>query len=233
MPFFYGINPLYWLFMIPGLLFTLWAQWRVQSAYNKWKQVPNSRNISGAQAARYLLDSQGLRDVQIEESSGFLSDHYDPSHKVLRLSPENFRVPSIAAVGIAAHEMGHALQHAQNYAPLALRSNLVPIANIGSSLGVWIMFGGLALQLQPLAIVGLVLFGMAFLFTIITLPVEFDASSRALRLMEQNSLLTTTELDGARKVLGAAAWTYVAAAAAALLQVLYWAMIIFGGRRRD
>src|SRR4051794_39859461 len=113
MPFFYGINPTYWLFMIPGLIFTLWAQWKVKSAYDKWKKVPNSRNITGAQAARYLLDSQGLQNVRIEEAQGFLSDHYDPSQKVLRLSSENFRQPSIASVGISAHEMGHALQDAQ------------------------------------------------------------------------------------------------------------------------
>ncbi len=230
--FFYGMNPTYWLFMIPGLLFTLWAQWKVQSAYNKWKQVPNSRGLTGAQAARYLLDSQGLSNVRIEQSGGMLSDHYDPRDRVLRLSPENFTQPSIASVGIAAHEMGHALQHAQGYAPLALRSSLVPVANIGSSVGVWIMLAGIIMAWQPVAIIGLVLFGLAFLFTIITLPVEFDASNRALRLMEQNSLLTTSEMKGARDVLSSAAWTYVAAAAAALLQVLYWASVIFGGSRR-
>lgn len=233
MPFFYGMNPLYWLFMIPGLLFSLWAQWKVQSAYGKYKQIANSRNITGAQAARYLLDSSGLGDVKIEESQGMLSDHYDPTSRTLRLSPENYRVPSIAAVGIAAHEMGHALQHAENYGPLKLRSSIVPVANIGASFGPWIIIGGLLLGMRELAVVGLVVFAAAFVFTLITLPVEFDASSRALRLMERNSLLSTTEMQGARSVLSAAAWTYVAAAVAALLQVLYYVLLIFGGRRRD
>ncbi len=232
MPFFYAMSPMYWLFMIPGLLFSLWAQWKVQSAYGKYKQIANSRNLTGAQAARYLLDSSGLGDVRIEESQGMLSDHYDPGSRTLRLSPENYRVPSIAAVGIAAHEMGHALQHAENYGPLKLRSSIVPVANLGASFGPLIILAGLFLRMESLAIVGLVVFAMAFVFTLITLPVEFDASSRALRLMERNSLLTTTEMQGARSVLSAAAWTYVAAAVAALLQVLYYALIIFGGSRR-
>lgn len=226
-------DPLYLILTLPALAFTLWAQWKVKSSYAKWSNVPNSRGITGAQAARYLLDSQGLNNVQIEQSQGMLSDHYDPGAKVLRLSPQNYGVPSIAAVGIAAHEMGHALQDKDRYAPLVLRSTLVPMANIGSSFGIWIIILGFMLQFTPVMWAGVVLFGAGFLFSLVTLPVEFDASSRAMRMMEHAGLLQGQELEGAKNVLTSAAWTYVAAAAASLLTLLYWVLRIMGASRRD
>lgn len=230
---YYGISPLYLLMTLPALLFTLWAQWKVKSSYSKWSNVPNSRGISGAQAARFLLDSNGLNNVQIEQSQGMLSDHYDPGAKVLRLSPQVYGVPSVASIGIAAHEMGHALQDKENYGALRLRSTLVPMANIGSSLGVWIIIAGLLLQMTPIAWLGVILFGAGFLFAVITLPVEFDASRRAMRMMDQSGLLTGPELAGAKDVLTSAAWTYVAAAAAALMTLLFWITRVSGSSRRS
>lgn len=224
-------DPLYFLFLLPGMLFAMWAQFKVQSTYAKWKQVPNSRGLTGAQATRYMLDSYGLQHVGVEEAQGVLSDHYDPNAKVLRLSPENFRVPSVAAVGIAAHEMGHALQDKDGYGPLRLRSALVLPANLGSQVGIWIILAGFMFNAFGLQLAGLVIFALGFVFTLITLPVEFDASNRALALIQRDQLLSPTEMQGARSVLNAAAWTYVAAAAAALFQVLYFAIRIFGGRR--
>ncbi len=231
---FYG-NPMYIVVLIVGMVLSIGAQALVQGAYAKWRKVPNTRGVTGAQAARYLLDSNGLQNVRIEPSQGGgLSDHYDPSQKVLRLSPDVYSNASVASVAVAAHETGHALQDQASYAPLRLRSAIVPVAGIGSQLGIWIMIGGILVGLQSLALVGLVLFAVTFLFTVITLPVEFNASTRALNQIEKTSLLTSQEMSGARSVLRAAALTYVAAAAASLLQVLYWGSIILGGggRRR-
>lgn len=229
----FGFDPLYLIMILPALAFTLWAQWKVKSSYNKWSNVPNSRGISGAQAARYLLDSNGQNNVQVEQSQGMLSDHYDPRAKVLRLSPQVYGVPSVAAVGIAAHEMGHALQDKENYGALRLRSALVPVANIGSSFGIWVIIAGLLLQMTPLAWLGVILFGAGFVFSLITLPVEFDASRRAMRMMDQSGLLQGPELAGAKEVLTSAAWTYIAAAAASLLTLLYWVTRVSGSSRRS
>jgi len=219
--------------ILPALAFTMWAQWKVKSSYTKWSNVPNSRGISGAQAARYLLDSNGLNNIQVEQSQGMLSDHYDPGAKVLRLSPQVYGVPSVASVGIAAHEMGHALQDKENYGALRLRSALVPVANIGSSFGIWIIIAGLLLQMTPLAWLGVIFFGAGFVFSLITLPVEFDASRRAMRMMDQSGLLAGQELAGAKEVLTSAAWTYIAAAAASLLTLLYWITRVGGSSRRS
>jgi len=229
----FGIDPLYLIMILPALAFTMWAQWKVKSSYSKWSNVPNSRGITGSQAARYLLDSNGLNNIQVEQSQGMLSDHYDPRAKVLRLSPQVYGVPSVAAVGIAAHEMGHALQDKENYGALRLRSALVPVANIGSSFGIWIIIGGLLLQMTPLAWLGVILFGAGFVFSLITLPVEFDASRRAMRMMDQSGLLAGQELAGAKEVLTSAAWTYIAAAAASLLTLLYWITRVGGSSRRS
>jgi hypothetical protein len=179
-----------------------------------------------------LLDDQGLFNVQIEEGKGLLSDHYDPRKRVLRLSPDVYRTPSIAAAGIAAHEMGHALQHAGGYFPLQIRSAIVPAARVGSMLAPWLFIIGFLLQFMQLAWLGLILFGVAVLFTLITLPVEFDASKRAKKLLVGNGILIGNEIDGVNKVLDAAALTYVAAAVAAIGQFLYYLMLIGGGRRR-
>lgn len=227
------LNPLFWVFALPGLLLGLWAQARVKSSFNKYKKVRTMRGITGAQVARRLLDEQGLYDVAVEQTQGFLSDHYDPGAKVLRLSPEVYGTPSIAAAGVAAHEMGHALQDASGYAPLRLRSAIVPAAQFGSGLAPWLFMGGLLLNFTTLAWVGVVLFGIAAFFTVVTLPVEFDASRRAKQLLVSSGLLVGDEVKGVDRVLDAAALTYVAAAVSALGQLLYFVFILTGFGRRD
>lgn len=231
-------DPRWLLFALPGLLLGLWAQARVRGAFNKYSKVRTARNISGAEVARQLLDEQGLYDVAVEETQGFLSDHYDPRGKVLRLSPGVYRERSIAAAGVAAHEMGHALQDASGYAPLGLRSALVPATQFssnlapllfmvgffllfisGSSIGYYIAWGGVAL------------FAVAVLFTIITLPVEFNATRRAKKLLVSSGVLVGDEIKGVDKVLDAAALTYIAAAVAAVGQLLYYVLLLSG--RRD
>lgn len=226
------INPYWLLFALPGLILGLWAQSRVKSAFNKYSKVRTARGVTGAEVARTLLDTQGLYDVQIEEVKGRLSDHYDPRQKVLRLSPEVYRTPSVAAAGIAAHEMGHAMQHGKGYIPLKLRSAFLPAAQFGSTLAPWLFIIGLLLRFTTLAWVGLILFGAAVIFTLITLPVEFDASKRAKRLLVSNGILIGDEINGVNKVLDAAALTYVAAAVAAVGQFLYYLLLLTGGRRR-
>lgn len=224
-------DPLFWLFALPGLLLGLFAQARVKGAFNKYAKVRTLRNVTGAEVARTLLDAQGLYDVAIEETRGFLSDHYDPRSRVLRLSPEVYRTPSVAAAGVAAHEMGHALQDAGGYFPLQIRSALVPAAQFGSSLAPWLFIAGLLLNFTTLAWVGVILFAAAVVFTLVTLPVEFDASSRAKRLLQSHGVLVGDEMEGVNKVLNAAAWTYVAAAVAAVGQLLYYVLLLTGGRR--
>lgn len=223
----------YWLvFALPGLLLGLWAQSRVRGSFNKFSKVRTARGVTGAEVARMLLDSQGLQDVQIEETKGMLSDHYDPRTRVLRLSPDVYRKPSVAAAGVAAHEMGHALQHAGGYFPLQIRSAIVPAAQFGSTLAPWLFIIGLLFRFTTLAWLGVILFGAAVVFTLITLPVEFDASRRAKKLLASNSILIGDELKGVNKVLDAAALTYVAAAVAAVGQFLYYLILLSGGRRR-
>jgi hypothetical protein len=231
-------SPLFWILAIPGLLLGLWAQSRVKSNFNKYGKVRTLRNVSGAQVARDLLDAQGLYDVAVEETQGMLSDHYDPRSRVLRLSPEVYRTPSVAAAGIAAHEMGHALQHAKGYAPLQLRSTLVPATQFGSNLAPMIFMGGFLLQWLGaasigywIAWVGVALFAIAVVFTLVTLPVEFDASRRAKALLQSQGIIIGDEMTGVNKVLDAAAWTYVAAAVAAVGQLLYYVLLLTGGRR--
>jgi len=225
-------DPLWFVFALPGIVLSLWAQSRVKGAFNKYSKVQTLRNVTGSQVARALLDAQGLYDVEIEETQGFLSDHYDPRSKVLRLSPQVYRAPSIAAAGVAAHEMGHAIQDSGGYFPLQIRSALVPAAQFGSSLGTWIIFGGIILNFSTLAWVGVILFAAGVLFSLITLPVEFDASRRAKKLLAGNGVLIGDEINGVDKVLDAAALTYVAAAVAAIGQLLYFVFRLTGGRRR-
>ncbi len=226
---------LYLLFAAPAFFLGLWAQWRVKRNFNKYSQVRTASNLTGAEVARRMLDSEGLYHVKVEESHGWLSDHYDPRDKTLRLSPDVYRIPSVAAAGIAAHEMGHALQDEVGYRPLRMRSVLVPAAQFGSNLGVWMMFGGMILQsfLQFgiwIAIIGLLAYGMTAVFSLVTLPVEFDASNRAKKLLVSHGILGSNEMEGVNRVLNAAALTYVAAAVQAVMSALYWAFIIFGGR---
>jgi len=229
-------DPLWLILALPGLLLGLWAQMRVRSAFGQYSRVPNSRGITGAQAARLMLDFYGLHDVRIEETGGFLTDHYDPRHRVLRLSPDVGRSPSIAALGVAAHEAGHALQHAKGYLPLQVRTAIVPAVQFGSFLGPLLFMVGFALQAIAgfgfnLAVLGLLLFALTAVFALITLPVEFDASNRARKELMAMGILGPQEMAGVNKTLNAAALTYVAAAVAAIGQVLYYALLLFGGRR--
>ncbi|HLU34316.1 MAG TPA: zinc metallopeptidase [Thermomicrobiales bacterium] len=227
---------LYFIFFIPGLLLMLWAQNKVKSSYKKYSKVPNMAGMTGAQAARRVLDTNGLHDVKIEAVRGELSDHYDPRSRVLRLSQGVYGVPSIAAVGIAAHEAGHAIQHAQNYGPLVARTNMVPLVNIGSNLGIFVLIAGLLLQATGLAWAGVALFGLSTVFALMTLPVEFDASKRAKVALVQAGIVDGgvqggQELRGVDDVLDSAAWTYIAGFAASLLTLLYYVMMVSGMSR--
>ena len=225
-------DPLYLVFALPGLLLGMWASSRVKSAFNKYSRVHTLRNVTGAEVARALLDAQGLYEVAIEETTGFLGDHYDPRSKVLRLSRDVYRTPSVAAAGVAAHEMGHAIQDAKGYVPLNLRSALVPAVQFGSSLGPWIFIAGFWLQFTTLAWVGVILFAASVVFALVTLPVEFDASRRAKQLLVSQGILVGDEMKGVDKVLDAAALTYVAAAVTAIGTLLYYVLLLTGGRRR-
>ncbi|MDQ4077984.1 MAG: zinc metallopeptidase [Chloroflexota bacterium] len=221
-------DPMYFVFALPALLLGLYAQMKVKRAYSQYSQVRTTRGLTGAQIARYLLDSEGLHEVAIEETQGMLSDHYDPRGKVLRLSPDVYRGSTVAAAGIAAHEMGHALQHARNYAPLALRSAMVPSVQFGSWLGPLIFIAGFLMQSPSLALIGLVLFAAVALFSVVTLPVEFDASRRAKALLTDRGILIQQETEGVNKVLNAAALTYVAAALQAISTLLYYVFLLTG-----
>ena len=224
-------DPLYLILALPGLLLGLWAQARVKGTFNKYSKVRTTRGATGAEIARYLLDQQGLQDVRIEESQGFLSDHYDPRTRVLRLSPDVYRQPSVAAAGVAAHEMGHAMQHAIGYTPLKIRSAIVPAVQFGSSLAPILFIIGFLLNFTSLAWLGVILFAAAVVFSLVTLPVEFDASKRAKTLLSGSGILSLQEAQGVGKGLNAAALTYVAAAVAAIGQLLYYVLLLTGGRR--
>jgi Zn-dependent membrane protease YugP len=226
-------DPRYLLFIGPALILSLWASWRMRSAFNKYSRVPTARGLTGAQAARILLDTAGLNDVAIEPAQGFLSDHYNPLTKKLALSQPVYSSPSVAAVGVACHEAGHALQHAAHYRPLWLRSAMVPTANIGSKFGYLGMLFGLILHVQGLFLLGALLFTAVVLFQLVTLPVEYDASARAKKLAFEHGIVFDQERVGMAKVLDAAALTYVAAAISSLMTLLYFLMRsgLLGGRR--
>ena len=215
-------DPLYFLLIAPAILLSLIAQIWVQSAYSKYRNIPNMRGLSGAEAAAYMLQAKGVMDVNIEMTSGFLSDHYDPRDKTLRLSPDVYQGRNIAAIGIACHEAGHALQHAYEYAPLKLRTALVPITMIGTNLAWPLLFIGFIFHAMSLIKLGILFFSGAVLFQLVTLPVEFNASARALAAIRETGLLTMDELSGARQVLTAAAMTYVAAAVTSIMLLLYF-----------
>lgn len=225
-------DPMYLVFALPALLLGLYAQNRVRSNFNAYSRVRTARSMTGAEVARRLLDAEGLHDVKIEQSKGTLSDHYDPRQRVLRLSPEVYGTPSVAAVGIAAHEMGHALQHAQNYLPLNLRSAIVPAVKFGSWLGPIIFFIGFLTSFTSLAWFGLILFSAVAVFSLVTLPVELDASRRAKRLLQAEGFVVGQEMVGVNKVLDAAALTYVAAALQAISTLLYYVFLLSGRSRR-
>jgi Zn-dependent membrane protease YugP len=231
-------DPMYFVFMLPGLLFMLWAQSKVKGNYGKYSKVRNSSNVTGAQAARQVLDSQGLYDVQIEQIPGELSDHYDPRDRTLRLSQGVYSVPSIAAIGIAAHEAGHAIQHAKSYAPLKFRTALVPAVTLGSNLGFIVLLAGFFMGIVGLAWAGVALFALSTVFALVTLPVEFDATKRAKAALVNVGLVDNGRRDGEEsqgvaKVLDAAAWTYIAGFASSVLTLLYYVMLVSGMRRSE
>jgi uncharacterized protein len=234
---YFGGYGLYLLFSLPALLLGLWAQAKVKGAFNKYSKVGTTTGLTGAEVARRMLDSNGLHSVQIEEVGGNLSDHYDPSKKVLRLSTGVYRSPSVAAAGVAAHESGHALQDQENYGPLKIRSFMVPSVQIGSWLGPIIFMIGLFLSSQvgtTIAWAGLALFTITAVFSLITLPVELDASNRAKAWLAGSGIIYSGENEGVSKVLDAAAWTYVAGALQAVTTVLYYAFLLTGrSSRRD
>ncbi len=229
---YYYYDPTYMLIVISALI-SLFAQFLVNSRFSKYSRVRSRSGMTGAQAAERILQSQGIYDVAIQRVSGKLTDHYDPRNKTLNLSDTVYASTSVAAVGVAAHECGHAIQHARGYAPLSFRSALVPVANIGSQLS-WlfiilgIFFGGS----HTLIMIGILMFSAAVLFQLVTLPVEFNASGRALKLLSETGILQKDEVSDTRKVLSAAALTYVAAAATAVLQLLRL-LRLFGGNDRD
>ncbi|NLW47732.1 MAG: zinc metallopeptidase [Firmicutes bacterium] len=224
-------DPTY-VFLIPAIIFTLYAQFKVKSTFRKYQEVKAASGRTGAQVAREVLDRGNLYDVPVELTPGTLSDHYDPRSRVLRLSPEVYHGRSLAAYGVAAHETGHALQHAESYLPLTIRNGVFPVANIGSNLGFFLFFIGLIFGggNSFLIDLGIILFTFFVFFTILTLPVEFNASNRALAILGNSGYLAPgEELGGAKKVLNAAAMTYVAAAATAIMQLLRM-LFIRGGR---
>ena len=229
---YFGNYGLYLLISLPALLFGLYAQAKIRSAYGKYSKVRTSNGMTGAEVARKILDSNNLSNINIEQTRGSLSDHYDPRSKTLRLSQSVFSTPSIAAAGVAAHEAGHALQHADNYGPLALRSLMVPSVQIGSWLGPIVFMGGMLFASDSLALIGLMLFGATALFSFVTIPVEMNASKRAKSMLSTSGILYSNEMGGVDSVLDAAALTYVAGAVQALTTLLYYAMLFFGGRRR-
>ncbi|MEX2273321.1 MAG: zinc metallopeptidase [Vicinamibacterales bacterium] len=226
-------DPLYFLFIAPGLALSLWASFRVKSTFKRYSQVRSRSGYTGAQAAQALLRGAGITDVRIVRSHGILSDHYNPLNKTLALSEPVHDSDSIAAIGVATHEAGHAIQHARHYAPLWVRSALVPTANIGSSVGYFVMLAGLFMSSTNMVLVGAILFSAVLLFQIVTLPVEFNASSRAKALVVEHGIVTGQEQQGVARVLNAAALTYVAAAVTTLLTLLYFLMRsgLIGGRR--
>ncbi len=240
MPFlFFNIN--YLIFMLPAIALALFAQWKVSSTYRKYSQVRNAQGLTGADVARVLMRNEGLDYVNVEVIPGDLTDHYDPRGKIMRLSAGSSQVPSVAAMAVVAHELGHALQDKQGYFWLQLRSGIVGAANIGSSFGTILVFVGLMLGAAAgrgggfgfsIALAGLILISAAVVFSLVTLPVELNASSRAREMLMRNGLVTAQEAQGVSAMLNAAALTYIAGAAQAVMQLLYFATLIFGGRRR-
>lgn len=221
----------YFILVMPALFFAMWAQGRVSTTFNRFSKMRTNSGMTGYEAARRILDANGLRHVTIERVAGKLSDHYDPRQNVIRLSDEVFNANSVAAVGVAAHEAGHAVQYAKNYFPIKVRSAIIPISQIGSTLSMPLVILGFFMQTQPLVNLGLVLFATVTVFQLVTLPVEFNASARAVKALEMGGSVGDEELYGVRKVLSAAALTYVAALAVSLANLLRLVMLF--GRRND
>jgi Zn-dependent membrane protease YugP len=226
----YGFDVYYLILVVPAILFSLYAQSKVKSTYSKYSRIANKRGLTGAEIAKTILERNGLVDVRVEAVAGELTDHYDPRTKVVRLSQGVYGSSSVAAIGVAAHETGHAIQHGESYAPLVLRSTLVPVAGLGSTLGFPLAIAGIIFSFGPLITIGILLYTIAVAFYMITLPVEFNASSRAIRTLEDTGILDYDEIDPAKKVLRAAAMTYVASAAVALANLLR--LLLLSNRRR-
>lgn len=232
MPYFFGIDITYIIFIIPALLFGIWAQISVQSAFSKYSRVPSARGYTGAEVAKLLLEQNGIYDVTIRHISGSLTDNFNPREKTLNLSDDVYNSTSVAAIGVAAHETGHAIQHAVGYRPIKWREAIIPVTQLGSWAYFPIIILGIVFSSQTLVNVGILLFATIALFQLVTLPVEFNASNRAIATLENNEILYGNEITGAKAVLRAAALTYVAALVSALAQLLRL-LVIFGGRRNN
>ena len=228
MPYFY-FDYYYLILVVPALMLAIWAQVQVKTTYRKYSRVPNSRGMTGAYAAQAVLNFYGITDVRIERVSGNLTDHYDPRSKVIRLSDGVYNSSTVAAIGIACHEAGHAAQHAENYAPIKIRNAIIPVCNIGSTIGIPLALIGWIFSFSILIYVGLGLYAAVFIFQVATLPVEFNASRRAIKVIDETQLLRDDEIGGAKKVLAAAAMTYVAALLVSIIQLLR----IFAMVKRD
>ena len=234
--YFYGIDSTYIIFVLPALLIAMWAQFNVNSTFNKFKTVNNRHGYTAHEVARKILDMNGLTYVKIERVAGHLSDHFDPRTNIVRLSDSTYSSTSVAAIGVAAHEVGHAVQHATGYAPIKIRNTMVPVANIGSVAGPYLIIIGLLLSggmSDILLNLGVWFFSLAVLFQLVTLPVEFNASRRAIAALQDGMYLYEDEVPAVKKVLGAAAMTYVAAAAVSIANLLRFIMLINGRRRND
>lgn len=229
----FWFDPLYFLLAAPAILVMLYAQGKVRSAYGKYSQIRNIRGVSGLEAAQILLSACGLSGVRIERGRGLLTDHYDPRTRTLRFSPEIYASPSVASLGIVAHEVGHAIQHHTGYLPLKLRTALVPVANTGTWLGYIFFFLGILIGAANLVWLGVILFSGAVAFALATLPVEYDASRRAKQMLKATGLVSEREYSGVSAVLSAAALTYVAALLQAVANLLYFLIIALGMSRRD
>ncbi len=230
--YFYGIDISYLILVMPALIFAMWASARVNSTFKKYSTVGNRKGLTGADVARQILDMNGLRNIIIERVSGNLTDHFDPKARVVRLSDSTYSSTSVGAIGVAAHEVGHAIQHAQGYGPIKVRNAIVPVVRIASYAAWPLAILGVIMSFQGLVDFGIILFGVVVLFQLVTLPVEFNASSRAIRTLESCNMLDDEEVKCSKKVLSAAAMTYVASAAVAIANLLRL-LVLFGGRDRD
>lgn len=226
-----GFDMYYFIFIIPALLLSMWAQFKVKSTFSRYSKVRTQQGLTGSQAARRILDLNGLTNVRIEHIAGNLTDHFDPRDNVVRLSDTVYNSGSIAAVGVAAHETGHAVQYAQHYFPMQVRSAIIPLTNFGSTLSMPLILIGFLLTIDTLVIAGIMLFATVAVFQLVTLPVEFNASRRAINTLDSQGLLDAEELKGTKKVLSAAALTYVAALVVSLAQLLR--LVMRYGRRRN
>lgn len=229
---YYGFDICYLILVLPAVIFAMWAQSKVNTTFNKYSRVGARRGITGAMAAQAVLRANGVFGVGIEHVAGNLTDHYDPKTNTIRLSDSVFSSNSVAAIGVAAHEAGHAVQYAENYGPIRIRQAIIPVSQLGSTLSMPMILIGVILNSSTLLDLGIIFFGLAALFQLVTLPVEYNASRRAMFALEQGNMLDGEELKGAKQTLSAAALTYVASLAVALAQFLRL-ILIFGGRGRD